>query len=116
MKITREQLHKVVAERLEPKPQMPRGIDGVIDFDSNSPLGFWCWGIGMEIIPVNFSDDEAASGMLLDAMPTPTLWHDANERWYVTSSKFEAMHADRKTAVLLAAKAMLQIEGEFDGE
>lgn len=113
MKITREQLHGAIAERLEPNPEMPRDLDGTIEFDSLSPLGLWCWGSGIRLCPVNFSKSEDASARLLDAMRKgdSTGMRTSHFRGLLTRLLFT--NDDRKTVALLAAKEWLEIEGEL---
>lgn len=129
MKISRGELHRRIAERLEPKPSDILSLCGL------SGLGFWFrpfegvthrgeetryFGIG-EWRPVNFSTSEDASARLRRAMPSCSLYcvrdtpcWACNPDW--TTATYEDIEADDDlTAVLLAAKSWLGIEGELDG-
>lgn len=65
-------------------------------------------------------NDERSSARLLDAMPRPQMELLLSGHWYFTPKvdalQHEAIvihHTDRKTAIALAAKAWLGIEGEL---
>lgn len=119
---------RALSEALEPMPA-PLAYR---DLRLVSPLGFWEWsqtGDGWQ--PVNYFTSEDASARLLEAMPEALLqrgmFHGNNQTvWFCTASEvvvreaYEcdeetypdgyAHHADRKTAIALAACKWLQID------
>lgn len=104
---------RAISEALEAIPVEPCGFDTEL-----SALGFWEWklspgcAIKSDWQPLNYFTSEDASARLLEAMPSPSLskmvgyWdcvhHGANED--------ESFHADRKTAIVLAACIWLKID------
>lgn len=107
--MTRDELHRAIAEALEPNPSQ-----------MNSDDVKW-WGIfyragknAPSFYPLNFSTSDSAAARLLDAMPYITLSRRNSEWWCYGDGKPIGVGKDRKTAVLLAAKAWLNIEGELE--
>lgn len=130
--MTIDELHRTIAKALEPEPQWEE-----FDFDSHevewrdSKLGFWqCLCVGNGVVaepkPVNFSESENASARLLDAMAAK--YYERSEgdgisdffHWLsvysdgILPDEFPHNRPDRKTAVILIAKHVFDIEGEFE--
>lgn len=113
-------LCRAISEKLEPKPKFTMGY-------TNSHCGFWrriatargaaAWHPGE--LPVDFFNDECASARLLDAVPFVLTGGDKDEDVICnmipegSGPGFTGKHKDRKTAVVLATKARLRIEGEL---
>jgi len=156
--MTRADLCRQIAEKLEPKPESLVKWEGSVSpapewSGAISTLGFWLAKfvrfdhltyppnqIGYpeaiyEWQPFKPFTSEDDSARLLEAMPDPQLqhlmMHDTKRmEWFcaasvvVTSEPYEcdeedyplgqARHPDRKTAIVLAAKAWLGIEGEVE--
>lgn len=121
----RAELHRLVSERLEPL-ETCEGIDLPSAY---SPLGYWkrtnVCRVGRWIFEweaVDFSHSEDASAKLLESMPLGGVTSgriDGMKFWSAIAdcggpASNGLIHPDRKTAVLLAAKKMLGIEGELE--
>lgn len=123
----RDELHRAIAERLEPKPTIAHPDE--FWYDIKSPLGWWYahyfQGSGWRIDPVNFSEDEAASARLRRAMLSAgiSIYLVGDEDGVVRlrahiSTRIGGgvfvFDGDEKTAVLLAAQRWLGIDGELE--
>lgn len=115
-----------LAEKLEPVSQYVIAFPMV----AVSPRGFWRgYGVvtGWKWGAVNFFTDEAACARLLEAMPKPQVWKDSHrgfpgeklrghpESDWITAAEPHipyCYHADRKTAIALAACKWLGISTE----
>lgn len=120
MKITRKELHRRIAQRLE--TSHPFNTNKVPD-GSLSKLGFWKLAlIGPDLqcgmIPVNFSVSEDASARLLDAMREAAFNGDVKAAdalaLYGSADIFSAPQKDRKAWLLKRAQHWLGIEGELE--
>lgn len=103
---------RALSEALEPMPA-PLAYR---DLRLVSPLGFWKWDLdGGGWIAVNYFTSEDASARLLDAMPCPRVGRSNDSKlWFcrpLVSPIIQTVeHADRKTAIVLAACKWLKID------
>lgn len=126
--MTKQDICRAISFNLEPKPvhKPTHRINGVaVDIQGQrSKLGFWEYSYGEGWIPVDYLESEDASAKLLESMPEPELWLESRKDekfrlwacWADLDGKPEdayAHHADRKTAIVLAAMGWLGIEGEI---
>lgn len=122
----KSEICRLLSEKLEPRPffDMPPYPEEGELLTSND--GFWTIvndGIAPKVA-VDYFESEDASAKLLEAMPEPELWLESRKDekfrlwacWADLDGKPEdayAHHADRKTAIVLAAMGWLGIEGEI---
>ena len=118
--MTKQELCRAIAEKLEPClpdidwtvfPRPEKMISG---------KGFWKYVAYLEQAqPIDFFTSEDASARLLEAMPKGLVGRDV-DGWKSSYAGFLCVdheiftHPDRKTAIVLAAKAWLEIPGELD--
>lgn len=115
--MTKQEICRAISEKMEPNAHSR----------TDSDFEWWgqSWSAGKRtLFPLDYFESEDASAKLLEAMPEPELWLESRKDekfrlwacWADLDGKPEdayAHHADRKTAIVLAAMGWLGIEGEI---